>query len=87
MKKYTWEIVDYSWNDFDEDQIANHMNAFCKQGYEVFKISEIPYRARLDKPLNRANDRPTNYEHSLGNGDYFVVLSFTRGYYQMVDGL
>jgi hypothetical protein len=87
MKTTGWMIYEYYPDDYNDDMISDSMTTICGQGYEVFKISEIPYRARLDKPLNRANDRPTNYEHSLGNGDYFVVLSFTRGYYQMVDGL
>jgi len=86
MKKTEWEIHDYYPDDFNDDAIADSMTTICGQGYEVFKISEIPYRARLDKPL-RADDRPINNEHSLGNGDYFAVRTFTRVYYQMVVGL
>jgi hypothetical protein len=87
MKKTDWMIYDYSWNDFDEDQMANHMNAFCKQGYEVFKIPDLTIRTRVDKRLNDYDNSTMHDEHSFGDGDILQHQLWTRVYYQKVSGL
>ena len=81
-KKPEWIISDYSWYNYDEDQIASHMNAICDGGYEVFKISEFPIRTTINKKLNNYNNGVCWDDVSLGNGDELENTMWTRVYFQ-----
>jgi|TARA_A100001037_G_C15079077_1_gene603283 hypothetical protein len=79
--------VDYPWRDFDDATggisgvITRHMNKLHGEGYKPFSIKEFPLRSRFDKLINY-EDQVIHTEHSMGNGDCFEHVRWTRIYYQ-----
>ena len=80
--------VDYPWADYEEDidgTITRHMNKLHHMGYKPFSINEFPIRSRLDKVLAGYDDTSVIHDDvSVGNGDTFQHVRWTRIYYQRV---
>jgi hypothetical protein len=80
--------VDYPWADYEEDidgTITRRMNKLHHMGYKPFSIKEFPIRSRLDKVLAGYDDTSVKHDDvSVGNGDTFQHVRWTRIYYQRV---
>ena len=80
-KKAEWLVFDYDVDDFEPNELGEHITKICRMGYEVFKISEITTHMRVSKLLN-SFDGVAHEQVSLGNGDVIANKLWTRVYYK-----
>lgn len=71
-------VLDFSWADYDDDDIQSAINRNIQRGYKILKINEFPIRTIVHKVLRVFDDKPIHAEVSLGEGDTLSHVMWTR---------
>lgn len=45
-------VLDFSWADYDDDDIQSAINRNLQRGYKILKINEFPIRTIVRKVLH-----------------------------------